>query len=64
MKRKNIDLRKVRKLLNTVPDDTEVLSIELSENTYKIRVLYTYKEIERREYNLSLKELQKLLDEV
>ena len=64
MKRKNIDLRKVRKLLNTVPDDTEVLSIELSENTYKIRVLYTYREIERREYNLSLKELQKLLDEV
>ena len=57
-------MRKVRKLLNTVPDDTEVLSIELSENTYKIRVLYTYREIERREYNLSLKELQKLLDEV
>lgn len=64
MLNKNISIQKIVKLLAAIDENTDILSIDLSENDYKVQAVYSISAIERKEYYITLEELQKLLDEV
>lgn len=64
MLNKDISIQKIVKLLAALDENTDILSIDLTENDYKVQAVYSISAIERKEYYITLEELQKLLDEV
>ena len=64
MLNKDISIQKIVKLLAALDENIDILSIDLTENDYKVQAVYSISAIERKEYYISLDELQKLLDEV
>lgn len=59
---KDIDLEKIKTLLQSVPDCINVDCIDLSENTYKLKLTKNLELSSSEQYDASLSELLELLD--
>ena len=60
---KDIDLEKIKTLLQSVPDSINVDFIDLSENTYKLKLTKNFEMTSSEQYDASLSELLELLDD-
>ena len=60
---KDIDLEKIKTLLQSVPDSINVDFIDLSENTYKLKLTKNFEMTSSEQYDASLSEILELLDD-
>lgn len=61
MKKSEIDINVIKEILESVPEDNEVISIDLTNNNYKVNVVFDYKEKSEEKYTVSLNELVQLI---
>lgn len=61
MKKSEIDINVIKEILESVPEDNEVISIDLTDNNYKVNVVFDYKEKSEEKYTVSLNELLQLI---
>lgn len=61
MKKSEIDINVIKEILESVPEDNEVISIDLTNNNYKVNVVFDYKEKSEEKYTVSLNELLQLI---
>lgn len=61
MKKSDIDINVIKEILESVPEDNEVISIDLTNNNYKVNVVFDYKEKSEEKYTVSLNELLQLI---
>ena len=63
MRKSKIDLNIIKSLLDKIPDDMNVISIDLTDNTYKLHVTVDYVIFSDEKYNESLNELMNLISQ-
>lgn len=61
MKKSDIDINVIKEILESVPEDNEVISIDFTNNNYKVNVVFDYKEKSEEKYTVSLNELLQLI---
>jgi len=61
MKKEDININRIKDILDTIPDDNEVVSIDLSDNNYRINVVFDYRKKSEEKYTVSLAELLQLI---
>ncbi len=59
-----IDINIILELLSSVPGDIDILSIDLSNNTYRLRMGLDYKQHSSRKYIDSLAELKDIISQI
>lgn len=61
MKIKDVNLETIKTLLQGVPDDMEIESIDLHDNTYSLKLVANYRKIQENQEAETLKELMKII---
>ncbi len=64
MLKKDIDIKIISELINQVEDDMNVLSIDLSDNNYKVHIAIDFVVYSEEKYNASLDELMALISHI